>query len=268
MTDLEEHADMIEGLSADIADLCRVVQGLLMHPGMADLYGLAIPEARMHEQTIRSTTRRLAYIRAQDGRPLTIPRAQERRMLGQCYHFATLLCALLRHQRVPARVRGGFAIYLAGPDFYYNHWICERWDQAAQRWALVDPQLDDTQRAGLRIDIDPYDMPRSQFLTVDYVWQQCRAGGLNPRHYGFDEIRGMEYIGYQLLCDLAALNKTEVMAVDRWGLGLKSEQERSAEDLELLDRIAALALAGNSAVAELRACYESDDRLRVPDTIR
>jgi len=39
------------------------------------------------------------------------------------------------------------------------------------------------------------------------------------------------------------------------------------EKKALLDRVAALTLAGDDSFAEVRAIYESDDRLRVPPVV-
>jgi transglutaminase-like putative cysteine protease len=44
-----------------------------------------------------------------DPAPLSIERPAERRMVGFCYHFALLHCALLRATGTPARIRCGFA---------------------------------------------------------------------------------------------------------------------------------------------------------------
>ena len=41
----------------------------------------------------------------------------------------------------------------------------------------------------------------------------------------------------------------------------------TGEKKALLDRVAGLTLAGDGAFAEVRAIYESDDRLRVPPVV-
>lgn len=66
----------------------------------------------------------------------------------------------------------------------------------------------------------------------------------------------------------------ELLIRDRWGLGDRRPDEgTSEEDLALLDRIAALTLAGvhssnpDEAFSEMRSLYETDDRLRVPPIV-
>ncbi len=49
-----------------------------------------------------------------------------------------------------------------------------------------------------------------------------------------------------------------------WNLG---DEALTDEKKELLDRVSALTLADDDAFAEVRAIYESDDRLRVPPVV-
>lgn len=69
--------------------------------------------------------------------------------------------------------------------------------------------------------------------------------------------------------DLAALNKIELLCWDGWGLADREPEDSvSAEDVTLLDRVAAMTIADNSAFLEMQLLYENDIRLRVPDVIR
>lgn len=82
-------------------------------------------------------------------------------------------------------------------------------------------------------------------------------------------MRGLWYIQSQLVRDLGALNKTELLCWDCWGLGDRGpDDEVSAEEMALLDRVAALTTCeGNEAFFEMRALYEEDARLRVPPVV-
>ena len=42
------------------------------------------------------------------------------------------------------------------------------------------------------------------------------------------------------------------------------DEDISERDMQFLDRVAALSVAGDDAFDELRGIYESDERLRVP----
>jgi hypothetical protein len=53
----------------------------------------------------------LSNVISLDPSRLDLERPAERRMVGFCYHFALLHCALLRATGTPARTRCGFAGY-------------------------------------------------------------------------------------------------------------------------------------------------------------
>jgi len=266
MTDPGEHAGLFEGLPSEIPALCQVVQGILLHIFWAERYGVELSEERKQEVNISRVSHMLARIREMDDRFLTIARPLEKRLVGNCRDFATMLCAMLRHQRVPARARCGFGAYFE-PGRYEDHWVCEYWKEDEGRWVLMDAQLDALQRRVLQIGFDPYDVPRDQFLVAGKAWQMCRAGQADPDKFGIFDMHGMWFIRGDLVRDLLSLNKIELLPWDGWGLITKEEQDLSAEDMALLDHIAALTVAivvDGEAFPEVRAIYENDARLRMP----
>lgn len=267
MTDPGEHANWLEELPADLPALCRVVQGSLLHIFWAERYGVTLSEARRQEVQYRSVREMLAHMRAVDDRPFTIPRPLEKRQVGNCRDFATMLCALLRHQGVPARARCGFATYFERGK-YVDHWICEYWRADAARWVRVDAQLDELERSSLGLWFDPYDMLPETFLTGGKAWQSCRAGVTDPERFGIMDMWGLWFIRGNLLRDLAALNKVELLPWDCWGLIDKGEDAIDAADMALLDQVAGLTQESNAAFAQVRDVYEGDARLRVPPVIR
>ena len=70
---------------------------------------------------------------------------------------------------MPARVRCGFATYFTANPFE-DHWVCEYWNDHERRWALADAQLDELQRAHLRIDFDVTDLPPGKFFNAAQAW--------------------------------------------------------------------------------------------------
>jgi len=65
------------------------------------------------------------------------------------------------------------------------------------------------------------------------------------------------------------MNKMELLCWDTWELGDRGpDDEVTAEEVALLDRVAALTQAGNEVFAELRSVYESNVCLRVPPVIK
>jgi len=269
MTDPGEHAGLFDGLPTEIPALCQVVQGLLLHVFWAERYGVQLSEERQREVEIRRVSEMLARIQGMDDRPLAIERSLERKLVGNCRDFSVLLCAMLRDRGVPARARCGFGAYFT-PGMYEDHWVCEYWNWDEGRWVMVDAQLDALQREVLGIPFDPCDVPRDQFLVAGRAWQLCRSGEADPECFGLgpDSMHGLWYVQSQLVRDLAAMNKVELLCWDCWGLGNADPAvEVLPEELALLDRVAALTQAGNEAFAELRALFEGEDGLRVPPVV-
>jgi len=260
MTDPQEQAHLLNDLPADIPSLVKVVQGVMVHIFWAERYGLTLSDERKDEVNLRFIPKMLARLAALDDRPLTIPRDLERKLVGNCRDHSTLLCAILRQQGVPARARCGFGAYFM-PDHYEDHWACEYWHAAQQRWILVDAQLDDLQRETLGIRFDTLDVPRDQFITGGRGWQMIRAGGADPDHFGIFEWHGQWFVQDNLVRDFLSLNKIELLPWDGWGLMAGPGDAVPDADLTLLDRIAALTLAGDAAFDDIRALVEGDPRL-------
>jgi len=260
MTDPQTYAAWLNDLPADIPSLVKVVQGVMVHIFWAERYGLTLSDERKDEVNLRFIPKMLARLAALDGRPLTAPRELERKLVGNCRDHSTLLCSILRHQGTPARARCGFGAYFM-PDHYEDHWVCEYWHAAQQRWMLVDAQLDDLQREALGIRFDTLDVPRDQFITGGRGWQMIRAGEADPDHFGIFEWHGQWFVQDNMVRDFLSLNKIELLPWDGWGLMAGPGDAVPAADLTLLDRIAALTLAGDAAFDDIRALYAGDPRL-------
>ena len=261
VTDPGDQAAFLADLPTDVAGLCRVVQGLVIHLGLGDLYGVEIPAARQAEAQIRTIAPILARIQELDSQPITVARPPERRFVGQCRVVAVLLCSLMRQLGWPARVRAGFAAYF-GP-FKGDHWVAQYWHTTERRWIAVDAELDAALLATLAaLPFTGADVPCDQFLSAARAWQMARAGQADPATFGFDPSdAGLPYIRSQLLRDLAALNRWEAAATDRWGLALTPEADLTRDDLALLDRVAALIELGDAALPSVQRLYSTDARL-------
>src|SRR5262245_56515065 len=266
MTSSCRHAPMFAKLPHDVAALARVVQGLLLHEHAAPLYGVALADERRSEVHIRPVEGMLDRLRAHDGQPLSVARPVEARLVGVCRHFTVLLVAMLRSKGVPARARCGFGAYFK-PGHFYDHWVCEYWNAAEARWIRVDAQLDEVQRAELKVDFDPLDVPHDRFLIAGDAWAQCRAGEADPSTFGIFDLRGLWFIAGNLVRDFAALNSMEMLPWDVWDAMIRPDEPLRNDQLALFDRLAALTRVPDASFAELRTLYEGDDRLRVPAII-
>ena len=263
LTDPGPSAPLLDGLPDDLPGLVRVVQGLLLHIFWAERYGQTLTKEREKEVNIRAVADMLSRVQALDDAPLIEPRVLEQRLVGNCRDFTLLLCALLRQRGVPARARCGFGTYFL-PDHFEDHWVCEYWHAGQGRWVLVDAQLDAFQQRELGIDFDPLDVPRDRFVVAGRGWQMCRAGEADADHFGIFDMHGMWFIRGNLLRDFWSLNQIEVLPWDGWGLCIKDEDELTAQDMALLDRMADLTAPDEVAFAEIRALYASTPQLPMP----
>jgi hypothetical protein len=268
MTGAGRHAQAIAKLPDDVGALAEIIQGLAIHLYMAEAYGFRVPEGRKAEAHIRHADKILARILALDDRPLTAARPPEKRVVGVCHHFALLMTAMLRAKGIPARYRCGFGAFF-NPPFFEDHVLCEYWNADEARWIQVDPQLDAVWRGALKFTFDPLDVPRDQFLLSTDAWALCRTGKADPARFGIfvGDLRGLWFIAASLVRDIAALNKTELLPWDCWGIMPHPGQELDAGQLAFFDRLAAIAAQPDASHQELRALYEKDERVRVPKTV-
>ncbi len=268
MTAPGEAGPLLADLPRGPAAVAAVAQGLVIHEHLTGAYGFELPPERRASVHCRPVSELLERIAAEDSRPLTVAREPARRLAGNCRHFTVLAVTMLRAQGTPARARCGFGGYF-GSDAFEDHWVCEYWDSAAQRWMLADAQIDDVQRKLFGIDFDLVDVPRDGFLVAGDAWQRCRQGDADPARFGLTVISeaGDWWIAGNLLRDVAALNGMEMLPWDAWGAMPAPYSPIDAERLELFDRLAALTSDPDASSGELAALYAGDDRLRVPGTV-
>jgi hypothetical protein len=262
-TDPGEYGPLFADLPDDLAGLCCVVQGLVIHYRGAGMFGHTIPRERLCEIDTRHVARMLARIVEMDDRPLTEPRSPDKRLVGCCRDFSTLFCAMARAKGIPTRTRIGFAPYFTEPGdpiFHFDHVVAECWDAGEGRWRLVDPELTDQHLRGFHTAFDPTDVPRDQFVVAGLAWQRCRAGTTYPARFGVgpDEeipfLRGEGFIQQKLIQDLAAQNKRELLLWDCWGLMLRDPTQVESA---LLDEVAQVTQGGTPAFARVRELYET-----------
>ena len=92
----------------------------MIHFLWAKSYGVEVTDERRGELGVSRVSSKLEHLMAGDPRPLDVAREPGARMLGSCRDFSVMLCGMLRHRGVPARVRCGFATYF-GADHYEDH---------------------------------------------------------------------------------------------------------------------------------------------------
>jgi hypothetical protein len=264
MTDLAGlPADIFDGLPPDPVGLCRTVPGLVVHEMWAHAYGFDVPEDRLPDLQARSAVEMTDVIRRLDAGQLSVARPAEQRMVGNCRHFSTLSAALLRHAGIPARARCGFATYFE-PGKFVDHWVTEYWHAGERRWVRIDAQLDEVQRAALNPEFDTEDLPPGPFVPAGEAWQLCRTGRADPDAFGIFEFWGLWFVQANVVRELAALNKMELLPWDVWG-PMTVQEEPDAAATSLTDTVAEV-IAGDDTGA-VRRVYEENEGLRVPDRV-
>jgi excinuclease ABC subunit A len=249
---------LFDDLPSDPAGMIQVLQGVLIHKLVVDYYQVQVSSVQRAEQHLRSVEQRLKRLVELDPAPLSVVRAPSERQVGVCRDFALLLVSMLRHKGIPARMRVGFANYLApGTQYKSDHWISEYWD--GESWVLVDPQIDDIQREKTRITIDTLHLQRDKdFYLASTAWLLCRAGRAHSDLFRFSgKWKGMPCIRGNLLHDFQSLNKIELAPWDYWDdLGLKAETSLTVNDKTLLDKIASLTGDVDSHFDEMRTLFD------------
>jgi hypothetical protein len=286
ITKIEKHLDFIAWLTDDVRAIFQVVQGILVHDNWLHHYGITLRSDQVPEAKMAYMEDLLDKAVELDSRSLSIPRSPEQRVICCCREFATLFCAILRHKGIPARSRCGFSTYLAPPLFFEDHWICEYWSEAEERWVMVDPQIDPFQQSTITMEASPLDIPDTYFHVAGRAWKWCREGVLEPERFGIacdpaefglESLYGLWFVRGQLLRDFAALNKVEMVPFlahvakghiwDPWRLVAAKDEELSEEDYALLDAIADLSLDPDAHFDQVRETYQQNPDLQPPREI-
>ncbi|GII78578.1 hypothetical protein Sru01_35600 [Sphaerisporangium rufum] len=247
--------------------LARMVRELLIHREEAPLFGFDLPDSRRNEAETRYVSEILRIISERDGMPLTTARPPARRFAGSCRDFALLFCSLLRATGVPARIRCGFAAYFV-PGRNEDHWVAEYW-RPETGWTLVDVQLLAPELMdAFGIPFDPMDVPRDRFLVAGAGWRACRAGEADPETFGVSilHLSGMDFVQSNVVRDLAALNKVEVLPWDGWDLAEKVHKDLVDAERRLLDEVAETEVAGGP-FHRLRQLFLANPGLRTPSAV-
>jgi len=254
--------ELFKAAPDDVPGMVSLIQNLFIHIHWASRYGITVTEEQKEHVQSRFVEKILKKIMALDSRPLSEKRPYDKRFYGNCRDFSVFLVSLLRYKGIPAVARCGFGTYF-NPGRFEDHWVVEYWDEENGRWIMADPQIDDLMREKLGIRFDTLDMPRGRFLNGAEAWQLCREELEDPDKFGIFDMRGLWFVRGNLLRDLAALNKVELLPWDGWGLAAQSESEMSDSDYALLDRAAAAVTEESEEVFTL---YEHE-LLQVPPVI-
>jgi hypothetical protein len=255
VTEPGEDVALYEGLPGDAASLAGIVPGVMAHIFMDPIMGNPIPEERKKEVSLRTVAAKLERIKELDSRPLKEARPFDKKLVSNCRDYSVLLCSMLRHQGIPARVRSGFATYFT-PGKYEDHWIVEYWNQKENRWVRVDSQLRPEAVKFLKIDFNPLDVPQDKFITGSEMWVKCRKGEVDPELCGIQQFKGLWFVRGEMMRDMLCLNKLELLPWDCNEL-MKDDHKPTVTEYQLLDKAAELMNGGDKTFAAMQKFYQS-----------
>jgi hypothetical protein len=229
-TDPGEYADLFEVLPESLQDLCAWVKRVLIHPAEVERYADRLPEGQTREDAdFYAVHDMLQELINRNPQGLTVTRKPAEKLVLSCRFHAMLLASVMKSRGIPARVRVGFAGYLApASGKHFDHWVTQIWNTREDRWMFVDPDAQ-------RVDFDDFE------LAGDIWLDSTRAGStVDPQQYGFHIWWGLGYIKGNLCHDLYACLNNALIYWDGPELFHRDAENLSVEERALVDRLANL----------------------------
>ena len=263
-TDSVRFHSILESLPNDIESICSFSQNLLIHAYWVEKYDCFIEEsAKFEEMQLRYISDILEIADSKSKKHFYTNRSPKERVVSICRDFSLMVCTVLRAKGVPARLRCGFATYFA-KDHFEDHWVCEYWNVEKSKWVMVDAQLDKLHIETLEINFDPCEVPSDKFIFAGKAWELCRAGIEEPENFGIKGLNGLPFIKGNLVRDLFALAKIELLAWDT-GWGILREYITpitSKDETILLDKLASFSSLSDADRAE--RCINECQSIKLP----
>jgi hypothetical protein len=238
LTDPGVLSALYDDLPVGPSALREVVSQLITHVDWAARYGIP-PNTAMPRDT-QPVAARLKLIQSIQAGSLSAQRPPHKRTFGTCRDYSLMICSMLRHRSIPARVRCGFATYFPWRP-YEDHWICEYWSSEETRWVRADAQIDQFQRDQLALKFDCADLPRGAFLSAGQAWLLARSGAAPTSDFGHGNAQGLWFLRVNLNRDLLSLSNQQMSAWDTWRdvtvAGKTVSDAEAAEEDQLADAI-------------------------------
>ncbi len=274
ITEPGDHAALFKNLPIEVSELCRTIQGWVMHIADESLFEYKIPSKDYAEIDSRYARVIIQKILEKNPGNLTQTRNIQDRIVGVCRDMALLACSILRSRGIPARLRVGFFDYLI-PGIYLDEIFLEYWSESKEKWCIADVRMSPEliEKYKLNIDFDLYDIPPEKFIFAEQAWNLCREGKINPRHIGSRKLRGLWYVRNSLIQSLAMFNKKEILFWDAWGpmlpmLTLKNGKPDLPESqLKMLDELSDFLLKNSHELSAIQTYYREHPDLQVPNQI-
>ncbi|KVH72206.1 hypothetical protein WJ41_13825 [Burkholderia ubonensis] len=254
ITDPGAYACWFDSLPDDLARIPETLAGFLVNyetdRHLIDDDLIARRGGEIDLRWVSSIMRRAIEL---DASPLAVARQPDRRVLCTCRDTAVLLCSILRHRAIPARVRFGFHHYLYRSNLPpHDHVIVEYFRDG--RWRYLESRFSPSfeERCNL-FGIPPDNFPPELFWPASEAWRRIRSGESSAGAYagvGADAKQGLRRVRSQVLADMASLSGYEPLIWDSFGPALEAPPDVDIDNvrqLRELDMLASLDTDGQIA---------------------
>ncbi|TCO68913.1 excinuclease ABC subunit UvrA [Marinisporobacter balticus] len=255
ITDPKQYTKELNVLPDNPKQLLNIVQGLVIHGDLGKLYGVNFSKHQSDEELLRTVPQMLEAIFRLDHSSLKDAREPKQRLVGMCRDYALLLISFMRHKKIPARLRVGFANYFDSDLMFEDHWVAEYYDIEQDRWIRVDAQIDEIQKKYYDITFGTSDMSTNpNFLLAGEAWIKSRLGERHPEDFGYNKNwKGWHSVKGNLLHDFNCLQGLELLPWDLWTeFSTKKFSQLSQIEKQLLDEMADLTSNCNASIDEFK----------------
>jgi len=245
-TDPGRNVQMYEGLPASASDICKVVDGICLD--FNERWKYPIQNERWLETNNRYVDEFLDSVRRLNKTaPITEERPAEQKMMTSVSHVASMCVSMLRHVGIPARKRVGF---IKNGEEFATYEIVEYYDAADSSWKTADPNG--------KCD---------GFISAAQAFCDVRSGKEAAEKYTCDDTYGIEVVVNNLILDLSAVNKKEMLSWDRYGWMCRPVADYSDRAWELLEEAADVLANDDRNIDRLQAVYCGEEGFMVPRII-
>lgn len=266
-TELGNYKEFAKSLPDDIKTLCILQRRQIFHPitvmeALNNKNNFEVSKTRLvFEDDIFPTACSMLNELSRLDNNYTIERKDKDRIYITCRGQAILLASILKAKGYSARVRSGFAPYIAYDDIAHDHWITEYFSSNEKRWILVDPDC-----CLEEIKFNPFDMPRNEFIFGAQAYL-----GIRNKQYKNEEILfasapptlGLKAAIRGLFYDFYSLMNQEGIFLHMPKYIIDKDFNLSEEEYKELDELATLLLDVDKNFLEIQDIWNNELKYRV-----
>ncbi|MBU0976265.1 MAG: transglutaminase domain-containing protein [Patescibacteria group bacterium] len=264
------YQDSFESLPSNINKLGYLIRKQIIHPIVLSNRNLnlthhgdmsKIPCYRQREEdNFQTVGAMLTELHRRDERGIILDQAVEDKLILSCRNVAILTASILKSKGIPARVRSGFAGYVAlSKERNVDHWINQYWDKKKGRWVTID--IDACKES---LIFDPFDIPKKEFHFAAETWLRVRNNSLDGSKFiHFSGYGGLPAIVEALFFDFHCLMNNEIIYVHFPAYLYGRLNMASHGEWEEIDELATLMLDPDKNFTQLRNLWKEKRKFRI-----